>query len=90
MHNQIGQFVQTLRAAGVDEPGDPVGQDARLARARAGEDQERPAGMRDGLALGVVEVLEEVVWVGKLVHSAEHRHGFGGAQSSGRRRSISA
>ena len=38
----------------------PVREHARLARAGAGEDQQRPLAVRDGLALGLVEALEQV------------------------------
>jgi hypothetical protein len=41
--------------------GDPVCQDARLARSRAGQDQERPLPRRDRLALRRVQALEEGV-----------------------------
>jgi hypothetical protein len=45
----------------VDQVRDPVGEDARLARACARQHQERAVGVQDGLALGVVEALEEAV-----------------------------
>jgi len=56
-----GQDLAGPRALGVDQPGDPVGQHAGLARARAREDQQRPARVRDGLALGRVQPRQEVV-----------------------------
>ena len=40
------------RLAAVDQVGDPVRQHARLAAAGAGEDQQRPVAVRDGLPLG--------------------------------------
>ena len=46
--------------AAVDQVRDPVGQHARLARAGAGEDQQRPLAVQDGLALGLVQALEQV------------------------------
>ena len=44
----------------VDEVGDAVGDHARLAGAGPGEDQQRAVDGRDGLALGCVEVVEDV------------------------------
>ena len=44
-----------LDRAGRDQVGDPVGQHPRLARAGAGEDQQRPVAVGDGLALGLVQ-----------------------------------
>ena len=38
-------------------------QHARLAAARAGEDQQRPLAVRDGLALGLVEALQQLLEV---------------------------
>jgi hypothetical protein len=43
----------------LDEVGDAVGDDARLAAARAGEDQHRALGSFDGLALLRVELIEK-------------------------------
>ncbi len=42
--------------AGRQQVGDPVGEDPGLARAGAGEDEQRPFAVADGGALGVVEV----------------------------------
>ena len=61
------------RALGADQPRDPMGEDARLAGACAGEDEQRPTGPCHRLALGRVERLKQFVelvlggWVG-------HRH----------------
>ena len=54
------------RVPGVDVrvpglPRDSAGQDARLARAGAGEDRERSGARRDGLTLRVIEALEQPV-----------------------------
>ncbi len=54
---------EDLAAAGasaVDEVGDPVRQDARLAGAGAGEHEQRPVAVQDGGALLVVEPFEQV------------------------------
>ena len=45
----------------VDEVGDAVREHPRLARAGAGDDEQRPVGVGDGLVLGGVETVEEVV-----------------------------
>jgi hypothetical protein len=42
-------------------PGDATGQDARLARAGAGEDRQRNCARGDGLTLRVIEALEQRV-----------------------------
>ena len=58
-------------ALGAHQPGDPVREHARLAAARAGQDQQRPLAVRDGLALGLVEPREqgvEIVGRGGLGH----------------------
>ena len=47
------------RLAGPDQVRDPVGEHAGLARARAGEDQQRPLAVQHGLALGLVQPLEQ-------------------------------
>ena len=52
-----------LRLVGVDQEGDAVREHARLAAAGAGEDQQRPLAVRDGLALGLVEVLQQLLEV---------------------------
>ncbi len=66
-----------LRAVAVDEVGEAVREHARLAAAGTGEDQERPLAVRDGLALGLVEALEqllEMLGVGVLGHGAQHSY----------------
>ena len=47
--------------AGGDQVGDPRRQDAGLAAARAGKDEERAVAVRDRLLLGRVEALEQGV-----------------------------
>ncbi len=54
-------------APGEHEVGDAAGDDPRLPRAGAGEHEERPVPVKDGLTLGRVEVLEELV--GRLERS---------------------
>ena len=44
------------RGARVEQVCDPVGEDARLARACTGDDEERPLGREDRLSLSRVEV----------------------------------
>ena len=58
------------RAPAVDEVRDPVRQHAGLARAGAGEDQQRTLAVQDGLALGLVEPLQKVVCVRSRRHPA--------------------
>ena len=60
--------------AGRDGVGDPVGHDARLARAGAGVDDQRPARDPDGLDLGRVEPVEE-----RLGIAGHHSPGVVGA-----------
>ena len=50
-----------VRLALVDQPGDATRQDPGLARARAGDHQQRGAGVRHGGPLGLVEPVEERV-----------------------------
>ena len=60
-----------LCLVGVDQVRDAVRQHARLAAARAGEDQQRPLAVRNRLALGLVEAFEqrlEVLCVGVCGH----------------------
>ncbi len=52
-----------LRLVGVDEVREAMRQHPRLAAAGAGEDQERPLAVRDGLALGLVEPLQQLLEV---------------------------
>ena len=49
-----------LGVAVADEVGDAAGDDARLARPGAGEDQQRSVGVQDRLALFGVEGVEEL------------------------------
>ena len=55
------QDLVRLHAAGGDQVRDAVGQHARLARARAGDHEQRPLGGEDRLALGVVQIGEVLV-----------------------------
>ena len=76
-----------LRLVGVDEKRDPVGEHARLATARAGQYQQRSLAVGDGLALGLVQPLQqllEVLCMGVFGHETlQHRCALGGP---GRRR----
>jgi hypothetical protein len=56
-----GQDLVGLRAPRVQEPCDPVREHARLAGARAGEDEQRTFAVGHGLALRRVEPGEELV-----------------------------
>ncbi len=47
------------------EPGDPVRDHARLAAAGAGQDEQRSITRSDGLALWGVQILEEVLQLGR-------------------------
>jgi hypothetical protein len=69
----------------VVEVGDAVGQHARLARAGAGEDEQRAVAVHDRLALGRVHPLEEAfdVLIGRGHGATEHRSEVGGS-SGGR------
>ena len=49
------------RDPGLDEPGDAVGEHARLARAGARQHQQRALAVRDGGALGLVQAREQVL-----------------------------
>jgi len=53
-----GENAVRTHVSGLDEPGDPGGEDARLARARAGEDQRRLVGKGDCGELLGIEVFE--------------------------------
>ena len=52
----------SARASPLDDVRDAMGDDARLAGARSGEDEHRPAGLLDGFALFRVERGEEDSW----------------------------
>ncbi len=63
------QDLVRLRRVGPDQVGDPVRQHPGLARARARDDQQRPLSVGHGLALGLVEPLQQDVEVsGQLSH----------------------
>jgi hypothetical protein len=75
-----GEDLAGLRLVGVDQERQPVGQHARLAAAGAGEDQQRALAVRDRLALGLVETLQQllqVLGVGVRGHPVQHRCGLG-------------
>ena len=55
-----GEHLVRLGVAVADEVGDAAGDDARLAGAGAGEDQQRPVDVQDGFALFGVEGVEEL------------------------------
>ena len=55
------QDLVRMRPAGRQQPGDPVGQGAGLARAGAGEDQQRALAEGDRLALRTVEAGEQAL-----------------------------
>ena len=54
-----GQELAGARAAGVHEPGDAVREHARLARAGAGEHEQRALAVGHRLALGRVQALQQ-------------------------------
>jgi hypothetical protein len=56
-----GQDVARLGFAGGQQIGDAVGQRARLAGPRPGDNHDRPLGGRHGLALLVVEAVENAL-----------------------------
>ena len=61
--NVIARISLGRRGAGLDQVGDPVGEDAGLARPGARDDQHRPVGVHDRLALLRVERVEQrVAW----------------------------
>ena len=65
-----------------------MGEHARLARARARQDQQRALAVRDRLPLGLVEVLQqllEVLCVGVRGHDPEHRCARGSSHASAAR-----
>ena len=53
------------RPAGGQKPGDAVGQDPGLARARPGQHQQRALAVGDGLALGRVQLGEQALLAGR-------------------------
>ena len=54
-----GQDLERADALLLDEPGDAPGEDPRLARAGAGEHEQRPAEVGDRLLLGRVQAIEQ-------------------------------
>ena len=62
------QDLVRARLARAQQVGDPVGQHAGLARAGAGQDQQRPLAVRDRVALRLVEALQQGVDRGRLRH----------------------
>src|SRR5207302_6005799 len=56
---------------------DPVSEHARLAAARARQDEQRAVVVEDGLALGLVQIVEKAVSSGGGGHPGEHRPTFG-------------
>ena len=63
-----GEEIPRGHALGRGQPRDAVGDDPRLAAARAGEDEERPFSVGDGFALGGVQIIEETF------QTCRHRH----------------
>ena len=75
-----GEDLVRARLAGAHQVGDPVGEDAGLAGAGAGEDQERPLAVHDGVALRGVQPGEQLVdaWVlGCFGHYLDPRYRAG-------------
>ena len=58
------------RLVGVDQMGDPVGQNARLPAARAREHKQGAALVEDGLLLGVVQAFEKALGGGRGGHNS--------------------
>ena len=56
-----GQDVPGIDAAHADEVGDAMGDDPGLAAAGSGQDQQGPVAREDGVTLGRVQVVEEVL-----------------------------
>jgi hypothetical protein len=56
-----GQDLVRLDAAGAHQVSDPVGEHPRLARARARDDEQRPFGRHDGVALRLVQLVQVVL-----------------------------
>ena len=77
-----------MGAAGRDQPGDAAGEHAGLARSGAGDDEQLADRVPDGLALGVVEVLEQRLRPGRCVvrtWDARGQAGGGGLLGHGKR-----
>ena len=71
--NVIARISEGLRLAGPEQVGDPVGEHAGLARAGAGEDQQRALAVGDGVPLRRVQALEEVFDRGVRRHAVRGR-----------------
>ena len=56
-----GEDLVRLHAVRADQVGDPMREDAGLARARAGDDEKRPVDVEHRLALGRIEAGEELL-----------------------------
>jgi hypothetical protein len=79
-HRQEGPGRQML---GLDQPGDAMHQHPGLAAAGAGQHQAIAAGSSDGLALGIVEGVENV---GDVFHAVILLVGWGGREEENRSR----
>ena len=78
-----GQDLARPRGPAAHQVRDAVREHAGLARAGAGEDQQRPLAMQHGLALGLVQPLQQGLGRGRCAHRIEDRGAGGG---SGRER----
>ena len=56
-----GEDLVRLHAVRTDQVGDAVGEDARLSRPGAGDHEQRPVDVECGLALGGIELVEELL-----------------------------
>ena len=65
-----GEHVLRRHAADADHPRDPVHEHARLAAAGAGQHERRAVGRRDGLALRVVQRIDDVGDVHRVARGA--------------------
>ena len=63
-----GEDLVRIDVADGEQVGDAVRQDARLAAARPGHDEDRPFGCRDSLALLRVEARENRLFDGHTLH----------------------
>ena len=66
------QHLVRLRVAVADQVGDAAGDDARLAGAGAGEDQQRSVEVQDRFALLRVQGVEEIHIGARVLGLAEH------------------
>ena len=83
--NVIARISFGLHAVRADQVGDAVREHARLPGAGAGDDEQRAVDVQDGLALGRIEVGEEVL-VGRDGSRVDASGGLGGGLISGRLR----